>query len=117
MSAVKSASSKINWTKLTSAIAGRQQTQAALSNFRKEYEDAKRQLSVLQEQKTTVDFSQYRSVLKNQKVVDELEKTLKNFKPVTYNLAAQQTLISAYETKAVSFFHQKFYCLKFGRKH
>ncbi|KAI9290873.1 mitochondrial ATP synthase [Neoconidiobolus thromboides FSU 785] len=96
-----SAISRINWSKLSGALASRQNTQGALINFRKQYDDVKRQLAQLEEQKVNVDFAHYRKLLKNQKVVDQLESTLKKFKPVAYNLQAQQKVIEAFETKAI----------------
>lgn len=55
----------------------------------------------LSEQATTVDFAQYRSVLKNQAVVDEIEKRFKEFKPATYDVARQLKAIDAFEVEAV----------------
>jgi len=93
--------SRINWGKIMNAVASQPSTQASLSGFRKQYDDLKRQVSVLEEQKVTVDFAQYRKVLANQKVIDQLELTLKKFTPVTYDLSAQQEIIAAFETKAL----------------
>jgi hypothetical protein len=50
---------------------------------------------------TTVDFAHYRSVLKNQAVVDEIEKRFKAFKPATYDLSRQLKSIEAFEVEAV----------------
>lgn len=52
-------------------------------------------------QPTDVDFSHYRSVLNNQAVVDEIEKHVKAYKPVTYDVAKQLKSIEAFEAKAV----------------
>lgn len=52
-------------------------------------------------QPTTVDFAHYRSVLKNRAIVDEAEKLLKDFKPVTYDAGAHIKAIETFETKAV----------------
>ena len=49
-----------------------------------------------------VDFARYKGLLKNQKVVDELEQTFKSFKPVDYDVAAQIKAIDAFQEKAVS---------------
>lgn len=48
-----------------------------------------------------MDFSHYRSVLKNQAIVDEAEKLLKEFKPETYDVNAHIKAIETFETKAV----------------
>lgn len=52
-------------------------------------------------QPTTVDFAHYRSVLKNQAIVDEAEKLLKEFKPITYDVSATLKAIETFEAKAV----------------
>lgn len=65
-------------------------------------------------QATTVDFAHYRSVLKNKAIVDEAEKILKDFKPVTYDVGAHLKAIEAFEVKAVSIFNQilkRRYCI------
>lgn len=53
-------------------------------------------------QPTTVDFAHYRSVLKkNEAIVDEAEKLLRGFKPVTYDVNAHVKAIETFEVKAV----------------
>ena len=64
--------------------------------------DAQRIQAQLAAQPATVDLEHYRSVLKNKAVVDEAEKLLKDFKPVTYDVGAQVKAIEAFEAKAVS---------------
>jgi F-type H+-transporting ATPase subunit d len=49
-----------------------------------------------------VDLEHYRSVLKNKAIVDEAEKLLNGFKPVTYDVNAHVKAIEAFEVKAVS---------------
>ena len=78
------------------------ETIAALQAFRKRHADAQRIHSQLSSQPTTVDISHYRSVLKNKAIVDEAEKLLKDFKPVSYDVAAHVKAIEAFEAKAVS---------------
>ncbi|KAJ3847123.1 ATP synthase d subunit [Lentinula lateritia] len=53
-------------------------------------------------QPTIVSFSHYCSVLKNKAIVDEAEKLLKDFKPVTYIVSKHIKTIRAFEAKAVS---------------
>lgn len=101
MSAVKAAATHIDWTKLSTSLGLKTETVAALSAFRKRNEEARRVLSDLKEQKTTVDFAHYRKVLKNQAVVDELEKSFKAFKPTSYDVQAQIKSIESVEAKAV----------------
>ena len=56
---------------------------------------------MLSELPTTVDFAHYRSVLKNQAVVDEIEKRFAAFKPSGYDVARQLKAIEAFEVEAV----------------
>jgi len=59
-------------------------------------------LTALKDQKTEIDLAHYKSTLKNQSVVSQAEKILRDFKPVTYDVAAQLKAIDAFESKAVS---------------
>jgi hypothetical protein len=77
------------------------ETVAALQAFRKRHSDAQRITGQLNAQPTTVDFAHYRSVLKNKAIVDEAEKILRDFKPVTYDASAHVKAIETFETKAV----------------
>ena len=72
--------------------------------FRKRHADAQRIHAQLNSQATTVDLSHYRSVLKNKAVVDEAEKILKDFKPVTYDVSSHIKAIDAFKAKAVSIY-------------
>lgn len=76
-------------------------TIAALQAFRKRHADAQRIQAQLNAQPTTIDLSHYRSVLKNKAVVDEAEKILKDFKPVTYDVSAHVKAVETFESKAV----------------
>ncbi|KAI1025939.1 hypothetical protein LB503_006810 [Fusarium chuoi] len=99
--ATRSAALKLDWTKVTSSLGLRGQTVASLQAFKKRNEDVRRKVQQLLEQPTTVDFSQYRSVLKNQAIIDEIEKRFSAFKPVTYDVSRQLKAIDAFEAEAV----------------
>lgn len=86
---------------MTSSLGLRGQTVASLQAFKKRNEDARRKIQQLQEQSTTVDFAAYRSSLKNQAIVDEIEKRFKAFKPVTYDVSRQIKAIDAFEVEAL----------------
>lgn len=86
---------------MTTSLGLRGQTVASLHAFKKRNEDARRKVQLLSEQPTTVDFSAYRSVLKNQAVIDEIEKRFKDFKPATYDVSRQLKAIDAFEVEAV----------------
>jgi F-type H+-transporting ATPase subunit d len=77
------------------------ETVSALQAFRKRHGDAQRVNATLNAQSTTVDFAHYRSVLKNKAIVDEAEKLLSTFKPVTYDVNAHVKAIETFEAKAV----------------
>lgn len=84
------------------------ETIASLQAFRKRHADAQRIQAQLSSQPTTVDIAHYRTVLKNKAIVDEAEKILKDFKPVTYDVTTHVKAIEVFEAKAVSvfcFFH------------
>lgn len=55
----------------------------------------------LSEQPSKVDFTHYRSILKNQAVVDEIEKHFSQFKPATYDVGRQIKAIETFEAQAV----------------
>ncbi len=56
---------------------------------------------MLSEQPSNVDFSYYRSTLKNQAIVDEIENHFKNFKPAKYDVGRQIKAIEAFEQQAI----------------
>ena len=74
---------------------------ASLQAFKTRNENARRKVQQLSEQPTTVDFAKYRSVLKNQAIVDEIEKRFVAFKPATYDVSRQLKAIEAFEVEAV----------------
>jgi hypothetical protein len=74
------------------------QTVASLQAFKKRNEEARRKVSLLNEQPKEVNFAYYRSVLKNQSVIDEIERA---FKSVTYDVSKQLKTIEAFEAKAI----------------
>lgn len=86
---------------MTSSLGLRGQTVASLQAFKTRNDTAKRQVQQLSELPTTVDFAHYRSTLKNQAVVDEIEKRFNAFKPATYDLNRQLKAIDTFEAEAV----------------
>ncbi|TPX13925.1 uncharacterized protein E0L32_005625 [Thyridium curvatum] len=99
--AARNAALKLDWAKVTTSLGLRGQTVASLQAFKKRNDDARRKLMMLSEQPTTVDFAHYRGVLKNQAVVDEIEKRFKAFKPATYDVDRQLKAIDAFEVEAI----------------
>lgn len=100
--ATKVAAAAVDFTRIYSTLGLGKETIAALQAFRKRHADAQRIHGQYASQPTTVDFSHYRSVLKNQAIVDEAERLFKDFKPVTYDVNAHIKAIEAFETKAVA---------------
>ena len=58
-------------------------------------------MQVLSAQPQTVDFAHYRSILKNQAVVDDLEKQFNGFQTKKYDVNRQLKAIDAFEAQAV----------------
>ena len=69
--------------------------------FKKRNDDVRRKLQQLKELPTTVDFAHYRRVLKNQAIVDEIERRFNAFQPATYDLNRQLKAIEAFEVEAI----------------
>ncbi|CAI6262342.1 unnamed protein product [Periconia digitata] len=101
MAVGRSAALKLDWTKIGTQLGLKGQTAAALQAFKKRNDDARRKLTVLQEQPQTVDFAHYRSVLKNTAIVDEIEKSFSSFKPQTYDVGRQIKAIETFEAQAL----------------
>lgn len=102
MSAVaKSASTKLNWAQVISKLGLTGSTASSLTSFKKRNDEAKKEQQALSAQSTEVDFEYYRSVLKNTKVVDEIEKAVSGFKPTTYDVSKTLKTIDIFEQKAI----------------
>ena len=86
---------------MSTSLGLRGQTAASLQAFKQRNDNARRRLTALEEQSTTVDFAQYRSILKNTAVVDEIERRFAQFKPASYDVARQLKAIEAFEVEAV----------------
>ncbi|KAH8838185.1 ATP synthase d subunit [Pyricularia oryzae] len=99
--AARSAALKIDWAQVTTSLGLRGQTAASLQAFKKRNDDVRRKVQQLSQQPTQVDFAHYRSVLKNQAIVDEIEKRFAAFKPATYDVSRQLKAIDAFEVEAV----------------
>ncbi|OBA21394.1 mitochondrial ATP synthase [Metschnikowia bicuspidata var. bicuspidata NRRL YB-4993] len=102
MSAVaKSASTKLNWAQISKSLGLSGSTASSLTAFKKRNDEAKKEHLALAEKSTQVDFAYYKSVLKNQAVVAEVEKAVSGFKPVTYDVSKTLKTIDIFEQKAV----------------
>lgn len=74
---------------------------SSLQAFKKRNDDARRKVQHLSDLPQTVDFAAYRSTLKNQAVIDEIEKRFNAFKPATYDVSRQIKAIDAFEVEAI----------------
>ncbi|KAG5360488.1 ATP synthase subunit d [Yarrowia sp. B02] len=101
VAAARSSAVKVDWGKIVSSLGLTGATVSSLQAFRKRHEEAKKNAYELENQPTTVDFAHYRKILKNQKVVDEIEQHFKSFSPVTYDVSKQLKTIDAFEAKAL----------------
>ncbi|CAK4031479.1 ATP synthase D chain, mitochondrial [Lecanosticta acicola] len=98
---IRSAAAKIDWANLGTKLGLRGATANALSNFKARNDAARRKVQQLSEQPQTVDFSHYKQILKNQDIVNDLEKQFKSFQPKKYDVQRQIKAIEAFEAQAV----------------
>ncbi|KIY72880.1 ATP synthase d subunit [Cylindrobasidium torrendii FP15055 ss-10] len=98
--ASKAAAAAVDFTRVYTTLGLGKETVASLQAFRKRNMEAQQLAGTYAQQPTTIDFAHYRSLLKNTAVIDEAEKILKEFKPVTYDVAGQVKAIEAFEAKA-----------------
>lgn len=102
MSAVaKSAATKLNWAQVIQSLGLTGSTASSLTAFKKRNDEAKKEHQALAGQSTEVDFAHYKSILKNQEVIAEVEKAVAGFKPVTYDVSKTLKTIDIFEQKAV----------------
>ncbi|KAF1348809.1 putative ATP synthase subunit D, mitochondrial [Delphinella strobiligena] len=101
MAVGRSAALKIDWTKIGTQLGLKGSTANSLVAFKKRNDDARRKIQQLSEHSSTVDFSHYRSVLKNTAVIDEIEKQFNAFTPKKYDVDRQLKAIDAFQAQAV----------------
>ncbi|CAG8782379.1 2690_t:CDS:2 [Dentiscutata erythropus] len=101
MASVRAAS--IDWSKLTVTLGLKKETIASLLAFRKRNDEAKRVVAALKQQKSDIDFENYRRILKNKAIVNEAEKVLTQFKPTKVDLDAQLKIVENFEKKAMDY--------------
>lgn len=100
-SVAKTAATKLDWAKVSSSLGLTGSTASALTAFKKRNDEAKKEHLELTSAPQKVDFDHYRKVLKNQKVIDEIEKAVSSFKPVAYDVSKTLKSIDLFEEKAV----------------
>lgn len=97
----RSAVAKIDWNKLVAILSLNPQTASTLTAFRKRNVDAHNKFNQLRSSRTEIDFAYYRRTLKNQAVIDHIEKAAKEFKPLTYDTSGVLAGIQTFEAEAV----------------
>ncbi|KAJ3057195.1 ATP synthase d subunit [Rhizophlyctis rosea] len=97
---VRSAAQRIDWAGVASKL--RPETASAINAFRRRHQELAKTVADLREAETTVNFEQYRKVLKNAKVITEAEAALKRFTPATVDLSQQLRIIEEQEKKAIA---------------
>ncbi|CCH59910.1 hypothetical protein TBLA_0C00950 [Henningerozyma blattae CBS 6284] len=101
MPLVKSAATKLEWAKVMTQLKLTGRTASELSSFKKRNEEARRKLLELQTKSTEVDFDFYRSALKNKQIVDQIQKSFQQYKPVKINTSEQLSTIAEFEKQAL----------------
>ncbi|SMN17698.1 similar to Saccharomyces cerevisiae YKL016C ATP7 Subunit d of the stator stalk of mitochondrial F1F0 ATP synthase [Maudiozyma saulgeensis] len=102
MSLAKSAANKLDWAKVITSLKITGKTATELSSFKKRNDEARRQLLELQQQPVAVEFNQYRSLLKNQAVIDQIEGFCKAYTPVTIDSSKQIRTIESFQQHALA---------------
>ncbi|KAF5388177.1 hypothetical protein D9615_000076 [Tricholomella constricta] len=100
--ATKATAVAVDFARIYTSLGLGKETIASLQAFRKRNLEAQRLSTHYGSQPTTVDLAHYRAVLKNKAVVDEAEKVLNEFKPVTYDVSTHLKAIETFEAKAVA---------------
>ncbi|KAF9008854.1 ATP synthase d subunit [Cyathus striatus] len=100
--ASKATTVAVDFARIYSSLGLGKETIASLQAFRKRHSEAQRLANAYSNQPITIDLAHYRSILKNRAIVDEAEKLLSEFKPVTYDVNAHVKAIETFEAKAVA---------------
>jgi F-type H+-transporting ATPase subunit d len=77
------------------------ETLSELSAFRARHAAALTKNNSLTTSTPTIDLAKYKSILKDQQSVQNAEKVLSSFKPVTYDLGKVVGVVDAFEGRAV----------------
>ncbi|KAI5448827.1 ATP synthase d subunit [Naganishia albida] len=99
--AAKNAVSKVDWTKITSGLGLGKETLSELGAFRARHAAAATKNASLKATVPEIDLARYKSILRDQRAVEQAQKVLSEFKPATYDLAKFTSAIDAFEGRAV----------------
>lgn len=78
------------------------ETLSELGAFRARHAAAAAKNASLKATVPEIDLARYKSILKDQRAVEQAQKVLSEFKPVTYDVAKFTSAIDAFEGRAVS---------------
>lgn len=102
MSAIaKTSAAKLNWAQVVKSLGLTGSTASSLTAFKKRNDEARKEHQALTSQSADVDFAHYKSVLNNQKVVEDIQKAVADFQPVTYDVSKTVNTVDIFEQKAV----------------
>ncbi|CAI5756651.1 unnamed protein product [Candida verbasci] len=100
-SVAKQAVKKVDFNKIITNLGLTGSTAQQLTSFKKRHDDAKKEFYSLESQPSSIDFNHYRSILKNSKIVDEIEKQVTSFKPIEIDLSKNLKNIEIFESNAI----------------
>ena len=91
-----------DWNAIYNKLGLGRDTITALQAFRARNTSAANRNAALKTTIPSVDFAHYRSVLRDQQTLGQLEKVLGDFKPVDYDVSKWDGLVDSFQAKAVS---------------
>ncbi|WOO81358.1 ATP synthase subunit d, mitochondrial [Vanrija pseudolonga] len=101
MSAIRSASANVDWSKIYSGLGLNKETLTELQAFRARNTAAFNKAAAIKATVPELDLAHYKSVLKDQSVIQQAEKVLAEFKPADYDVSKWNGVVDAFEGKAV----------------
>ncbi|GMK55131.1 hypothetical protein CspeluHIS016_0201870 [Cutaneotrichosporon spelunceum] len=99
--AARTASANVDWSKIYTSLGLNKETLAQLQAFRARNSNAQNKNAALKASIPEIDLSHYKSVLKDQRAVDQASKVLADFKPIDYDVKKFDDIVGAFEKKAV----------------
>ncbi|BEI97235.1 hypothetical protein CcaverHIS631_0208240 [Cutaneotrichosporon cavernicola] len=99
--AARSASANVDWAKIYNSLGLNKETLAQLQAFRARNTAASNKQAALKASIPELDLAHYKSVLKDQRAVDQASKILADFKPADYDVKKFDEIVGAFEKKAI----------------
>ncbi|PVU99606.1 hypothetical protein BB559_000564 [Furculomyces boomerangus] len=92
----------IDWPRVSAVLARKPEVVKSLSAFNKKFQEVDRELVLLKEQKLDLDFDHYRKVLKNKKIVDDMELKFKSYEIKKLDTKEHLKIIGEFESSATA---------------